>query len=228
MRFVGLDPGGYRQFGWCVIEGSALPLSLIRSGCSNDAEKAVHDVLEIFGPLPQIGGIGIDSPLFWTPSGRRHVDFVVREAIKAAGAPNVGGTVQQVNSLRGACITQGVVAAHLLRRAVPGVRITEAHPKALLWLIKVASAKCRVLDITMVHLAKFFTCEATVLTEHERDAALGALAAWAMVTVAAGWRDISLYEKNSMVPIPPVEYWMPLALSPNKPSHLARGGAARS
>lgn len=227
MRFVGLDPGGDGQFGWCVIAGSARPLSLIRSGCASDAAVAVRDVLGVLGPSPQIDGVGIDSPLFWAPSGRRRVDFVVREAIKAAGAPNAGGTVQQVNSLRGACVTQGVVAVHLLRRAVPGVRITEAHPKALLWLIKVASAKRRVLDISMEHLAEFIDCEVAVLSEHERDAALGALAAWAMVSVAAGWRDIALEENDSVVPFPPVEYWMPVATSPNKPLHLPSGAAAR-
>jgi|SRR5712691_8806727 len=97
MRFVGLDPGGDGQFGWCVIAGSARPLSLIRSGCASDAAVAVRDVLGVLGPSPQIDGVGIDSPLFWAPSGRRRVDFVVREAIKAAGAPNAGGTVQQVN-----------------------------------------------------------------------------------------------------------------------------------
>ncbi len=175
---------------------------------------AVRDVLEVLGPSPQIDGVGIDSPLFFAPSGKRRVDFVVREAIKAAGAPNAGGTVQQVNSLRGACIAQGVVAAHLLRRAVPGVRITEAHPKALLWLIKVASPKRRVVDITMEHLAEFIACKVAMFSEHERDAALGALAAWAMVFVAAGWRDIALEENDSVVPFPPVEYWMPIATSP--------------
>jgi hypothetical protein len=211
MRFVGLDPGGDGRFGWCVVEGSGPPLSLVQSGCTGDAAAAVQSVLGVLGPSREIHGVGIDSPLFWTPSGTRRVDCLVREAIKGADAPNVGGTVQHVNSLRGACLTQGVVAAHLLRQAVPSVRITEAHPKALLWLIKVASAKRRVVHVTMGHLAAFITCGVAGLSEHERDAALGAVAAWAMVSAAPGWRNIALDEKDSFVPVPPVEYWMPAA-----------------
>ena len=119
MRFVGFDPGGDGQFGWCVIAGAAWPLSLILSGCANNAAAAVCAVLEVLGASREIDGVGIDSPLFWAPSGRRRVDFIVREAIKEAGAPNAGGTVQQVNSPRGACITQGVVPLRHCSRAAP-------------------------------------------------------------------------------------------------------------
>ena len=223
MRFVGLDPGGDGKFGWCVVAGSGWPLSLVQSGCTGDAAAAVRSVLEVLEPSSEIHGVGIDGPLFWTPSGTRRVDCIVRQAIKEAGAPNVGGTVQHVNSLRGACLTQGVVAAYLLRQAVAGVRITEAHPKALLWLIKVASAKRRVLHITMGDLVEFITCDVAGLSEHERDAALGALTAWAMVSAAPGWRDIALEEKDVFVPVPPVEYWMPVATSPNSALHLTSG-----
>jgi len=224
MRFVGFDPGGEEQFGWCVIEGTTRPLSLVQSGRVSDAAAAVDAVLQVVGVPSRIDGTGIDSPLFWAPSGRRRVDWIVREAIKSAGAPNAGGTVQQVNSLRGACITQGVVAAHLLRREVPGVRITEAHPKALLWLIKIASAHRRVLDVSMEHLVEFVSCQVAGLSEHERDAALGAVAAWAMASVAAGWRDIAVEDPDAVVPIPPVEYWMPIEASPNNTLHLTSGG----
>lgn len=116
MHFVGLDPGGDGQFGWCVVAGSELPLSVIQAGCTGDAGAAVKSVLEVLGPSPQAHGAGIDSPLFWTPSGKRRVDCIVREAIKEVGAPNAGGTVQHVNSLRGACLAQGVVAANLSAR----------------------------------------------------------------------------------------------------------------
>jgi len=223
MRFVGLDPGGDGQFGWCIIAGSERPLSLIHSGCASDAAAAVRSLLGALGPSPEVHGVGIDSPLFWTPSGARRVDYLVREAIKAAGAPNAGGTVQHVNSLRGACLTQGVVAAHLLRQAIPGVRITEAHPKALLWLMKIASADRRVRQVTLGHLVELITCVTAELSEHERDAALGALAAWAMVSAAAGWRDIALEEEDAFAPVPPVEYWMPAVASPNNALHPPSG-----
>jgi predicted nuclease with RNAse H fold len=216
MRFVGFDPGGDKRFRWCVVEGARRPLSVIRSGCVSDAAAAVEAVLRAVGAPFRIDGVGIDSPLFWVPSGRRRVDSIVREAIKSTGAPNAGGTVQQVNSLRGACITQGVVAAHLIRRVIPGVRITEAHPKALLWLINVASTERQVRDVRMEHLTEFVFCQAAGISEHERDAALGAVAAWAMASTAPGWKDISVEDPEAVVPVPPVEYWIPIDTSPNK------------
>ena len=66
-------------------------------------------------------------------------------------------------------------------------------------------------------------CDVAGLSEHERDAALGALTAWAMVSAAPGWRDIALEEKDVFVPVPPVEYWMPVATSPNNALHLTSG-----
>ena len=49
------------------------------------------------------------------------------------------GTVQQLNSLRGAALVQGLVAAMLLSQRVHGLPITETHPKAVLWLLRIAS-----------------------------------------------------------------------------------------
>lgn len=210
LRFVGLDPGGKNQFGWCVVEGTTrLPLAIIASGTAGDAGQAVAAALAAAGPKPVLAGVGIDSPLFWVP-GERRVDTLVREAIKRAGAPNAGGTVQQVNSLRGACITQGILAAHLLRRVRPRVRVTEAHPKALLWLVAVASSTRSVVSVGMDHLAAFMSGDITSLCEHQRDAALGALAAWAMVSRAPGWRDLASEEQGCLMPVPRIEYWMPI------------------
>ncbi|RJR32320.1 MAG: DUF429 domain-containing protein [Desulfobacteraceae bacterium] len=210
MRFIGLDPGGDGQFGWCVAEGTAWPLSLVSHGCVRDAATAIQSLLERLGPLEDVNAVGIDSPMFWTPSGSRLVDEIVRKAIRKAGAPNVGGTVQHINSLRGACLIQGMVAAYLLRKAFPTMRITEAHPKALLWLIKVATQTRKVVDITMSHISEFITYNGEMISEHERDAALGTLAASAMILAPAGWRDISLEEKDVFMPVAPTEYWMPI------------------
>jgi predicted nuclease with RNAse H fold len=216
MRFIGFDPGGDKKFGWSVIEGATRPFAVVQLGRVSDAAAAVDAVVRAVGAGSRIDGVGIDSPLFWTPSGKRRVDRIVREAIKSAGAPNAGGTVQQVNSLRGACLTQGVVAACLLRRAFPGVRITEAHPKALLWLLSTASPARRTLDVRMKDLGEFISCPETDFSEHERDAALGAIAAWAMVSGAVGWRNLAGEDADAIVPFPPVEYWMPIEASPRK------------
>lgn len=73
-RFGGLDPGGAGQLGWCVMGGSALPLSLIRAGRAGDASAAVRAVLGVLGPsvppveywMPLVGSP--DKALHW-PSG---------------------------------------------------------------------------------------------------------------------------------------------------------------
>ena len=220
MYLAGLDPGGDGRFGWCIVSGPELPLEVVRAGCAAHAAAAVESLLDALGPSAHLHGAGIDSPLFWTPSGNRRVDTLVREAIKRAGARNAGGTVQHVNSLRGACLTQGVVAAHLLRRKFPNLPISEAHPKALLWLTNVASADRRAASVTMTHLAGFIAGGVEGLSEHERDAALGAVGAWAMVQRPHGWRNIAHEESDAFAPVPPVEYWMPVVASPNKPLHL--------
>ena len=74
--------------------------------------------------LGQIAAAGIDSPLFWVASGDRQADKRVRKGMKLFNAPNVGGTVQRVNSLRGACVVQGIMAAHLLLKETPAIRLT--------------------------------------------------------------------------------------------------------
>ena len=210
VRFIGLDPGGKDQFGWSVVEcEAAIPLAVTTSGLASNAKQAVEGVRHALGANGSVDGAGIDSPLFWVPGGERHVDRIVREAIKRAGARNAGGTVQQVNSLRGACVTQGVLAAHLLRESFPDLRITETHPKALLWLIGSGSRR-RAPSVDMTHAATFREGGHPFRTEHERDAALGAFAAWSMVSGAPGWRNLALDEREAFAPVSPVEYWMPI------------------
>jgi hypothetical protein len=155
------------------------------------------------------------SPLFWVASGDRKVDKTIRKAMSDLGAVNVYGTVRQANSLRGACLAQGIMAAHLLRRDLSNVRLTESHPKALLWLLKVASQHHRVLDVTLEHLVDFIEEGSRSLSEHERDAAVGAVGAFAMLRSASGWRDLAPDEEEPFVPVAPVEYWMPI------PKHAA-------
>jgi hypothetical protein len=46
-------------------------------------------------------------------------------------------------------------------------------------------------------------------TEHERDAVLGAVAAFAMESRLTGWRDLYALEHDSITPLnPPPAYWM--------------------
>ena len=211
MLILGFDPGGVKQFGWCVTEDTPTgELKLRRSGIADHAAGAVSSALQSVDNLDEIGGVGIDSPLYWVTKGTRRADTLIRREMSRFGAPNVGGTVQQVNSLRGACLAQGIMTAQLLRSEAPTVRITESHPKALLWLIEVATKERPVIDVRMSHLGKFIAGEADTLSDHQRDAALGAVAAWAMFVGLPGWRDLFLDEDQTFVPVAPVEYWMPI------------------
>jgi len=213
MWLAGFDPGGEGQFGWCVAEASTeLPLSLRKAGVASNAAEAVNCVLQEIPPLATLTAAGIDSPLFWLPSGDRNADRVIRNEIKKLGASAPSGTVQHVNSLRGACLVQGVLAADLLRAAIPSISVTEAHPKALLWLIGVATKRRPVKSVSMRELSEFIVCSRDDLSEHERDAALAALGAWAMTVRAHGWRDLFALENQPFVPVSPVAYWMPSGL----------------
>lgn len=211
MLVLGFDPGGIGQFGWCVAESGGNHRIRIRaSGMTDSAAEAHERTLAHVRDRTQIVAAGIDSPLFWVANGDREADKIIRKAMTDLGAANVHGTVQQVNSLRGACLAQGIIAAHLLRREMRNVRLTESHPKALLWLLKVATKERRVLDVTTEHLVDFVECESTLVSEHERDAVLGALGAFAMVRGAAGWRNLAQDERDPFIPVAPVEYWMPI------------------
>jgi len=189
---LGLDPGGNGNFGWCVVlDASDLPRSAVASGLSNNADLAVSAALSVIPADGHIRAVGIDAPLFWSRSGSRNADLTVRAAIREAGAPHATGTVQDVNSLRGACLVQGMLAGLKLRELYPKLPITEAHPKALRWLLP------EVADIT-------------ASSEHERDALLSAIAAWATARKPSGWLDLFLVECNSYTPLAqPLHYFMP-------------------
>jgi len=213
MIFLGFDPGGVHQFGWCVSEAKpGAGLKLLDSGVADNAEAAVHTALNNRKDLKDVSAAGIDSPLYWPIRRNRKADVLIRDIMRQRGARNVGGTVQSLNSLRGACVAQGIIAAHLLRRRIPSIRITETHPKALLWLIEIATTERRGSEIDMSHLKELIAGETKSKCEHERDAVLGSIAAWAMVVARPGWRDLFIDEEESFAPVSPVEYWMPVAI----------------
>jgi hypothetical protein len=206
---VGLDPGGAGAFGWCVVEdGPSLPLPVRAAGFADDAGAAVHAV-ERAATGVEVVAAGIDAPMFWTTTGDRLVDKYVRTAICKLGAS--GGTVGHVSSLRGACLVQGIVAAMMLRQKNPELPITEAHPKAALWMLGEASKTQKVAGITAKALVRYFELGThAMVTDHERDAALGALTAWVMMHQAPGWEDIRGLDPNAVSPLAaPFGYWVP-------------------
>lgn len=212
MVILGFDPGGEGHFGWCVAEATTKGrLRMRASGIKDHAEGAVTAALE--KAAGNVEAAGIDSPLLWVTDGDRKADKIVRSAIRQFGAKYVDGTVQRVNSLRGACLSQGIMAAHLLRSRLPGIRITESHPKALLWLLRVASQQRAVAEVRISDLGGLIECKPPHPSEsdHVRDAALGAVAALAMIERRIDWRNLygEEEEKNAFTPVSPVEYWMP-------------------
>jgi hypothetical protein len=210
---LGLDPGGIGNFGWCVAEaGTSLPIHVLATGKADHAQAAILEIQKVLAYTSTLfifAGVGIDSPLFWTSDGDREADISIRSAIKAKGATNVYGTVQNVNSLRGACLVQGILSARLIRD-ISNTRITESHPKALLWLLDIASQSLPVEAIEPISLSRLIKFNIPPNSEHERDAALGALSAWYMLHADTSWYNLFDEERFPFAPVPQVEYWMPI------------------
>ena len=189
---LGLDPGGSGNFGWCLTADSEMmPVEPIASGLANNSHTAIANALAAMPDAGVLVAAGIDAPLFWSRVGPRNADLQVRRAIRQAGAPHASGTVQDMNSLKGACLAQGLLAAVSLREMYPVMLITEAHPKALRWLLPEAA---------LIHGR----------SEHERDALLAAVAAWAVSRSEPGWHDLFPVEPHPFTPVsPPLHYYMP-------------------
>ncbi|MBS1196481.1 MAG: hypothetical protein H6R18_266 [Proteobacteria bacterium] len=194
MNLLGFDPGGLKSFGWASLQigESGLPVAL-KTGISSSALIALNEAKQSANEAPV--AVGIDAPLYWVSEGDRRADAFIRKLVCAAGGSS--GTVGHVNSLRGACLVQGILVARLAANLWPSVIVTEAHPKALL----------------RVHpAAREFISEnlPNAPSEHERDAALAAFAAWAAAERFSGWQDIRLEEQAPFFPSGhTVSYWFP-------------------
>jgi hypothetical protein len=221
--YIGFDPGGSGAFGWCVVLGNGLPLNIITRGIANDAQQAVNDSLQAIG-AGTLCGAAFDSPLFWRSAGDRIVDDHLRQRVLHLGAH--GGTVNHVNSLRGACLIQGMLAAMLLRQHNSGLLVSESHPKAMLWLLGIADANNPVSAISLGNLGRLFAGNTDNASDHERDAALGALSAWAMSTKPHNWQNLYPLEvPNPISPLSaPLGYWMPQEPDSRRLPHKAFHG----
>ncbi len=194
MFLIGFDPGGIKAFGWATLDvddiGNVVSL---RTGVVSSVPQAI--AATALAGSADVRGIGIDAPLFWVQAGDRQVDASLRKRVVAAGGHS--GTVSSVNSLQGACVVQGILAARRSAQEWPNALITEAHPKALLRLSVAASE----------FVAQYITSN---VAEHERDAALAAFAAWASVSQFPGWINLLELEADPIFPgEKPVDYWFP-------------------
>ena len=153
---AGFDPGGQGNFGWCLAELTD-PLNVICQGTKNCADEAFDEIKKRLNDTNgRILAAGIDAPLYWTRQGdSRESDVCVR---RISGASS--GTVQAVNSLRGACLIQGFFLATRIESEYPDCMITETHPKAL---VAVSSEARKIVEIVE-----------GVWNEHEADALISA------------------------------------------------------
>jgi hypothetical protein len=208
--YIGFDPGGKGKFGWAMCSPEGERLRILHTGSADHAQGALLAVQSRRPSQATITGAGIDAPLFWVANGKRHSDLLVRDAIKKLGSKSSGGTVQQLNSLRGACLVQGPLLAKLLVDEFPSISITETHPKALLFLLGLANKQNPPNHIGLEHLSKYLHADAIQHSEHERDSVLGAVASWASLKPQGEWRDLAKEEQALLVPFNyKPAYWMP-------------------
>jgi predicted nuclease with RNAse H fold len=157
MVWFGADPGGKKNFGVAILRGDGS----YSTNCVNCADEAVEQMSE------RPDGIGIDCPLWWSSS--RSSDRLADQWLRAQGVPP--GTVQTANSLRGAALVQGAMFAFRARQRYAGVPITEAHPKALLRVMRLHKQPWSKIAVEFGLLGN------EPPSEHEWDAVLAAVAA---------------------------------------------------
>ncbi len=203
--FLGFDPGGEGHFGWSICRVNNGQFRELYSGVENYAQAVVNQVKCHLPKNAQVRAAGIDAPLFWTRTGQpREVDGIIRGVVVALGLSTRSSTVQQVNSLMGACLVQGVLLARTLWREFDNIPITETHPKALRFLLK------RRADLELPAVLQRIGTE----SNHQQDARTSAYAARAMYNRTEGWRDL-YREPTSINPFDtPVSYWMPIPEQP--------------
>lgn len=185
--WAGADPGGIGAFGVAVIDDSGKT----RCGTVSSVDEAVNWI----GALGTPSGIGIDSPMWWSagPGGGRRADKRLREAY---GIPS--GTVQSVNSLRGAALAGGVLLASLMRSKLPEIMVTESHPKALLQALSLD-------DADGAAIATHFHVERAWHDDHQRDAAISAVCA--REGFQGNW-PLDLASQRGKLEQDPKSYWL--------------------
>ena len=194
---IGFDPGGKKAFGWAVLTASGQEITLIASGTCSNATEVIAAASEACPSSPV--AVAVDAPLFWIPAGDRKADRIVRKMVCNSGGNS--GTVNHINSMRGACLVQGILVARMAVSKWTSTSLTEAHPKALLGV--------------STHAREFVKTVASSLSnEHERDAALAAFTALNFAAQTQGWHDLAIDEIDAHHPVgKQVAYWFPQALT---------------
>ena len=155
--WVGADPGGKGKFGLAFLDEAGK--QLICDSVSS-VDEAIAEIVCKGAPL----GLGIDAPMWWSSreTAGRKADERIRKKLGIHYR-----TVQPANSLMGAALVGGAMLALRIREKFPDTRITETHPKALLYALK----------LNGTGFAERFEISTGWSNEHERDALIGAVCA---------------------------------------------------
>lgn len=121
---VGYDPGGNGKHGlaWATVRDGRI--DSVTTKTLGNVDGVLAAIREIGTPL----GIGIDTLACWSTGdgGWRPADDLLRKNYHA-----VERSVIAPNALRGAMCLSGMAVLLAVRRAFPGVFVTETHPKVL-------------------------------------------------------------------------------------------------
>ena len=124
---VGYDPGGNDDHGLATAEVQDGRIDRVTT-------KTLANVEEVLASIPKVQplGLGIDTLTCWSTgrSGWRPADRWLRDEY-----PVVRNSVQAPNSLSGAMIVSGMAVLLAVRRAFPGIFVTETHPKVLYYAL---------------------------------------------------------------------------------------------
>ena len=187
---MGSDPGGRNRFGWSLGQTAGNEPWRAKTGWADAAQAAIDQGKEASRGLadatpgnPSTLAAGISAPKHWSSRGNRAVAAIIRKALVLDGFPSgkVGGAVQAVNALRGACSAPGVLWGKY-RHETGNSKITEVHPTALLYLLQASGQ------------AGTIKSRIGALNDREHDAPIAAFAAWSMLKPPPGWRD--LYQRK--------------------------------
>lgn len=205
---LSFDPGGKGKFAWAIINSSLDPSSLITGTADNCEQAFTHSLKSFSGNLICIA---IDSPMAWSYSGVREVDNRINKIY--------ANSAQHINSLRGACLAQGIMLLSLIDRKFNSrknkVFVTETHPKFLKKLLRKTKDNCKEENI-IIKLAnenyRSFKHKRTDKSRYddEHDAIIGLLSAWAAFTKPNAWINLLEYEEDEYLPLGfRPQYWMP-------------------
>ena len=153
--------------------------------------------------VDRIIAIGIDAPLGFDYGTDRRIDEAIRHRLKSSGSSSSSTPIAQ-NSLRGACLAQGLLIGHLAIESGIDL-ISESFPRAVSALYPTLQASC-------------MNCSNRTVGCHECDATLSAASGWAMRSnfvgeSIRGWENWHALQSSALRPdwfvIPDHEYWLP-------------------